>query len=178
MARPTVLSVLILAGALAAAGCGGSGGGNEDLGGGPGRAAYSFHCSACHGRNGLGSKHLFPPLAGESWVNDDPAVAIRVVLKGLEGKLVVEGTEYMNSMPPLGARLGDAEIAEILTFVRGSFGNRAGPVTAAEVAAERAAVADRERPWKVEEMESFRAALRDTAGRSIHGEPGPSGGMR
>jgi mono/diheme cytochrome c family protein len=113
----------------------------------------------------LGSKHLFPPLIGDSWVNDDPAVPIRVVLKGLEGRLIVEGEEYMNLMPPLGQRLTDIEIARILTYVRSSFGNSAGPVTEERVVAERAAVSDQKGPWQVDEMESFRASLRDSAGR-------------
>lgn len=119
----------------------------------PGRNAYVFHCGACHGKRGLGSKNLFPPLAGSPWANGPVDVPIRVVLQGLEGELTVNGEDYMNIMPGLGKRLNDSEVAEILTFVRSAFGNQSGPVTAADVARVRAETKDRKRMWKVPQLE-------------------------
>jgi mono/diheme cytochrome c family protein len=82
----------------------------------------------------------------------EPDRAVRVVLHGLEGTLTLGGDTYMNRMPPLGARLSDPEIAAILTYVRGSWGNRAGAVTPETVARVRAETEGRDRPYRVEEL--------------------------
>ena len=138
----------------------GCGGGSEDSASGsvdrqkPGYAKYAFYCGPCHGKDGSGVKPLFPPLHGESWVNLDPEIPISIVLKGLEGRLEMEGNTYMNQMAPLEKRMSDAEIATVLTFVRSSFGNTAGPVTAEEVAAVRARYQDRDKRWTVQEVEA------------------------
>jgi len=118
----------------------------------PARQLYRVHCSACHGRNGEGAKNLFPPLIGPTWVVGDPGRPIRIVLHGLEGTLSLGGAVYMNRMPPLGARLGDGEVASILTYVRASWGNRAPPVAPQEVADIRAETSTRDRPYRVEEL--------------------------
>ena len=156
-----VAPVLVLGLVLAAAGCGP---GEDPEANVPGRSRFVFHCSPCHGKDGLGSRHLFPPLAGESWVNDAPEIPIRIVLHGLEGRLVLEGEEYLNKMPGLGLTLDDARIAEILTYVRGAFGNTQGPVSAEEVARVRALTADRRRPYRVEEMQAVRDSVRAATG--------------
>jgi len=122
------------------------------------RADYKFYCAACHGRDGRGAKNLFPPLRGSPWLTGDPGVPIRIVLHGLNGTITVEGERFMNNMPPLGLRLDDAKLAELLTYARASWGNQARPVTAAEVASVRAATAARTKPFTPEEMEALRAA--------------------
>jgi mono/diheme cytochrome c family protein len=118
----------------------------------PARRLYRAHCSACHGKDGRGARRLFPPLTGSTWATGDPSLPIRVVLHGLEGTLTLDGVTYMNRMPPLGQRLSDSEVAAILTFVRASWGNRMGPVSAAEVGRVRAATRSRDRPYRVEEL--------------------------
>jgi mono/diheme cytochrome c family protein len=116
------------------------------------RSKYRFHCGACHGKDGRGRTNLFPPLRGSSWANGPAAVPIHVVLHGLDGPITVEGERYLNLMPPLGHRLKDDEIARILTYVRSSWGNSARAVTAAEVAAVRAATAGRKDPMTEAEL--------------------------
>jgi mono/diheme cytochrome c family protein len=121
------------------------------------RRDYKFYCAACHGRDGRGAPHLFPPLRGSAWLNGEPGIPIRIVLHGLRGEITVEGQRFMNQMPPLGLRLDDAKAAEILTFARTSWGNDAPAVTAAEVASVRAATADRTKPFTPEEIEALRS---------------------
>jgi mono/diheme cytochrome c family protein len=121
----------------------------------PYRAAYRVNCATCHGRSGAGAAKLYPPLAGSPIADGDPALPIRVVLQGLEGKITVLGGVYSNKMPPLGERLRDEQIAGILSYVRASWGNRGGPVSAEAVAAVRAATAGRERPWTPAELDSL-----------------------
>ena len=128
------------------------------------RSEFRAHCSACHGLEGKGAPKLYPPLTGESWALRSVEAAVRVVLHGLDGDLVLAGERYKNLMPPLGDRLQDVQVARILTYVRGSWGNAAPPVGPEEVAAIRAATADRQRPWTAPEIEPLlTGAERDTA---------------
>lgn len=91
-----------------------------------GRDLFLSSCAACHQPTGLGIRGAFPPLAGDAVVQGDPAGAARLVLDGRGG------------MPRFKADLTDAQIAAILTYVRSAWGNAAGPVSEAQVAAVRA----------------------------------------
>lgn len=77
---------------------------------------------------------MFPPLAKSDWVNGDKERIIKVVLNGQQGEIVVNGEKYNNAMVPHNF-LTDQQIADVLTYVRSSFGNTSGPVTPEEVAA-------------------------------------------
>ena len=89
-----------------------------------GKAVYSGLCSTCHQMEGQGLEGVFPPLAKSDYLMADKARSIRIVLKGLSEPITVNGKLYTNVMPPL-ANLTDHEIADVLTYVRNSFGNRA-----------------------------------------------------
>jgi mono/diheme cytochrome c family protein len=54
-------------------------------------------------------------------------------LEGLKGEMEIQGEIYNSAMPPQ-AHLTDQQIADVLTFVRGSFGNNSGPITSDQVA--------------------------------------------
>ena len=88
-------------------------------------------CVACHQSDGNGSAALnAPPLAGSEWVLEkDPSRIIRIVLHGLNGPIDVKGKPYgaiaMVSWKDL---LTDQEIADVLSFVRNSWGNKAPAV--------------------------------------------------
>lgn len=99
-----------------------------------GLAVYKQYCIACHQQGGTGMAGMFPPLAKSDWVNGDKERIIKVVLNGQQGEIVVNGEKYNNAMVPHNF-LTDQQIADVLTFVRSSFGNTSGPVTPAEVAA-------------------------------------------
>jgi nitrite reductase (NO-forming) len=94
-------------------------------------------CVTCHQPSGRGLPGAFPPLAGSDFLMADEDRAIRIVLGGLEGHLTVNGAPFAATMPSH-ACLSDDEIADVLTFVRNSWGNRANPTTRAAVAAHRA----------------------------------------
>jgi len=86
------------------------------------------------GRAGLPG--VFPPLAKSDWLAANPKKAIDVVLNGLSGPVKVNGQDYNSVMPPMN-QLNDDEVANILTYVLGSWGNAGGKVTKAEVAERR-----------------------------------------
>jgi cytochrome c oxidase cbb3-type subunit 2 len=103
-----------------------------------GEQLFSANCSACHQATGEGVPDAFPPLKGNAAVNDaDPAQHIRTVLYGLENT-VVGGVKYESPMPEFGSMLSDADIANIIDYERSSWGNHGKPITAQQVAAERA----------------------------------------
>ncbi|MBX3171119.1 MAG: cytochrome c [Candidatus Eremiobacteraeota bacterium] len=93
----------------------------------PGQAAFESTCAACHQASGMGVPGTFPPLAGSEWVNGAPEVPIAVVLRGVQGAFKVAGMNYSGSMPSHRDTLKDDQIAEILTYVRSSWGNSAAP---------------------------------------------------
>jgi mono/diheme cytochrome c family protein len=70
-------------------------------------------------------------------VAGNPDRLIRVVLHGPAQVLPADRPKYAVQMPPFAAVLNDADIAEVLTFARRSFGMGAAPITAAQVAAQR-----------------------------------------
>jgi len=98
-----------------------------------GEVLFKTHCSGCHQLNGMGLPGAFPPLAGSDFLLDDPKRALHVVIEGRSGPILVNGVEYNNVMPPMGY-LANQEVADILTYILNSWGNRDGLVTAGEVA--------------------------------------------
>ena len=114
-----------------------------------GAAVYSGNCVSCHQATGAGLPGAFPPLAGSEWVVADKAIPVQILLHGLQGQVTVKGASYSGVMPSF-TQLSDAEIAAVLSHVRSSWGNAAGPITANDVAAGRKAFADRATPWQGE----------------------------
>jgi len=96
-------------------------------------------CLACHQPDGSGVPNMNPPLIKTKWVLGDKKALAKIVLKGLQGgEIEIDGDKFHNPMPPMESTLTDQEIADVLTFVRNSFGNKASMVTVAEVKAMRA----------------------------------------
>jgi len=112
-----------------------------------GAAIFAARCAPCHQATGSGLPGVFPPLAGSNWVNGRDTTVIQILLHGIQGTLTVNGASYNGNMPTFGAQLSDAEIAAVLTHVRSHWGNKTGPISAAQVATQRSASAGRSEPW-------------------------------
>ena len=97
-----------------------------------GQQLFGGTCSVCHQANGEGLSGVFPPLAKSDYLAKDPRNAIGVVLRGLTGKVTVNGKEYNSVMPPMN-QLNDDEVANILTYVLNTWGNAGGRISADEV---------------------------------------------
>lgn len=102
-----------------------------------GEARFNGTCSVCHQSNGQGLPDVFPPLAASDFLMADKTRAIDIVLNGLSGKVTVNGKTYDSVMPPM-SQLNDDEIANILTYVRNSWGNSGDAVSSEEVKTVRA----------------------------------------
>lgn len=89
----------------------------------PGKAIFDQYCLSCHQADGSGVPGMHPPLGTGSWVGKDPKELVAVLMKGLNGKVEVNGEVYNSAMPSQ-AQLTDQEIADVLSYVRSSFGNK------------------------------------------------------
>src|SRR5579884_4015537 len=76
-------------------------------------------------------------LAIPDFIAADPKRPVQILLRGLTGKVTVNGKDYNSVMPPM-SQLNDDEIANILTFVLNSWGNPGGRIEAEDVAKVRA----------------------------------------
>jgi nitrite reductase (NO-forming) len=101
-----------------------------------GKALYAQNCQACHQAEGQGIAQAFPPLAKSDYLNADVDRAISVILHGLEGPIKVNGDTFNSTMPAM--KLSDEEVANLLTYVYNSWGNKGGEVTPAKVKSVRA----------------------------------------
>ncbi len=113
-----------------------------------GAAVYATRCVACHQATGAGLPGAFPPLMGSEWVLGKDTTLANIVLHGINGPLTVKGSAYNGAMPAFKDQLQDAELAAVLTHIRGHWGNGGGAVTAALVAGVRKETAARAEPFK------------------------------
>ncbi len=95
--------------------------------GADGKALYAKSCAACHQPTGAGIAGAFPPLKGSRFVQGDATAVITTVLKGRGG------------MPTFATSLDDDKLAQVISYVRQTWGNQAGAVSAQDVQAVRSA---------------------------------------
>lgn len=98
-----------------------------------GKVIYQKFCLSCHQPDGGGVQNLNPPLIGTSGVLGNKARLIKIVRNGLQEHVELDGEYYSNNMPPF-KMLTDQQVADVLTYIRRSFGNKATPVYKNEVA--------------------------------------------
>ena len=103
-----------------------------------GKIVYNSICLACHMADGGGVPTMNPPLINTEYVLGDKTRLIKIVLNGFKEDVQINGQSFSNNMTPH-ADLKDWQIADVLTYVRKSFGNKASSITALEVKKVRAA---------------------------------------
>lgn len=105
-----------------------------------GKEVYLKNCLSCHQVDGGGVPHLNAPLDGATAVvGKDKAKIISIVLKGMTDRIEIDGELYSNNMASH-KELTDQQIADVLTYVRNNWSNKAPAVTPAEVKAVRAKI--------------------------------------
>ena len=98
-----------------------------------GQQLYGRHCLSCHQADGGGVPNMQPAIKGGTWVQGDSRALALFVMTGGFDSASRKDSDVGNVMPPF-RQLPDAELAEILTFIRAKFGNGASPVSEAQVA--------------------------------------------
>jgi mono/diheme cytochrome c family protein len=118
-----------------------------------GKKVYDQVCGVCHGVDGLGKPGQAPPLAGSEWVIAQGHNRLaHIPLMGLNGPIQVAGKDWNMNMAAMGAALSDADLAAVLTYIRGSWGNKAGEVTADDIKAIRAALGGHAQPMSHDQL--------------------------
>ncbi|WP_426195330.1 c-type cytochrome [Massilia sp. DWR3-1-1] len=92
-----------------------------------GKTVFAKNCAACHQATGAGIPGAFPALKANPFLQGEPVALITTVLKGRAG------------MPAFAASLDDAQLAAVLSYARGAWGNQAAPISPAQTAAVREA---------------------------------------
>jgi len=103
-----------------------------------GLMVFTQNCVSCHQADGGGVPRMNPPLIKTPWVLGDQTRLVKIVLNGFKEDVEISGDTYSNVMPSF-KYLKDQEIADVLTYVRSSFGNKASAITLKQVLATRAA---------------------------------------
>lgn len=104
-----------------------------------GKAVYAKYCLTCHQQDGSGVPKLNPPLINTTYVTGNKTKLIEWVLTGSKENVPIDGKYYSNNMPAQNS-LSDQQIADVLTYIRNSFGNKASAITATEVKTVRATI--------------------------------------
>ncbi len=99
-----------------------------------GEKVFKKECLACHQADGSGVPMMFPPITESEIINGENDQLILLVLNGLKGPIEIKGEQYNSIMPPMKDHLDDQEIADLLSYLRSSFGNSADKITPSEVA--------------------------------------------
>jgi mono/diheme cytochrome c family protein len=117
-----------------------------------GEQVYTTVCLSCHQPTGQGLTGVYPPLAGSEWPVKEPSIPIRIVLHGLMGAIEVAGVQYNNVMSPQGMLLNDQEVANVLNYIRSSWGNKADVKITAEMVREQREKYPNKAMWNASEL--------------------------
>ncbi|MDO3643013.1 cytochrome c [Mucilaginibacter sp. L3T2-6] len=99
-----------------------------------GSAVYQTHCQNCHGTNGEGLQGLIPPLTDSTYLKTNKNILACIIKNGVKGKITVGNKQFEGEMPASG--LAPVEIAQVLTYINNSFGNKSGTFTTEDVNAD------------------------------------------
>jgi len=100
-----------------------------------GEEVYGKTCKACHQATGKGIPSAFPPLAESDYLLEDKNRAIKQILEGSSGEMVVNGVTYNGTMTP--QAISDQEVVDVMNYILNSWGNAGGEVTLEDVAAQK-----------------------------------------
>lgn len=128
-----------------------------------GAALFQSVCQTCHGTDGNGVASLAPPFNNSNWVLGDKNKLIPIVLYGLTGPVKVAGKLYTKpeingEMPGIGQNkdFTDEDIAQVLSYIRNSWSNKAGKITSSDVSDIRNKYKNRDKPFTMSELNSIR----------------------
>lgn len=139
-----------------------------------GKKVFSANCAVCHQPNGLGAAGQgYPPLDGSEWVTGSTKRLGMIVLKGLQGPITVKGVAYGTAvMQPWDKTLSDAKIADVMTYIRQEWGNKAGPVSPAGVAALRKELASHPDSFTEADLKAVPDDAELPGGEALESKPG------
>ena len=125
-----------------------------------GATQYAMSCGTCHLPTGMGIPPINPSLVGSDYVTGDPRRVIAIPLKGINGPLKIGATVYPGPMIPPALMFpavinDDKNLADVLNYIRNTWGNKAEVISPEMVAKVRAEFAGRPAPWTEAELLNF-----------------------
>ena len=113
-----------------------------------GKQIYGGNCANCHQPSGLGQPGSYPPLVNSEWVCGSKERLAAILLKGVQGPLTVTGNSFGTMvMPAQESVLTPEKLADLMTYIRGSWGNTDNAVSVDEVNAAKTKFASRTTAW-------------------------------
>jgi len=109
-----------------------------------GKTVYSTYCQSCHMEDGNGVPSAFPSLVKTGRLADKNKLA-KIILQGLRGKHTVNGIDYDGEMAPIA--ITDQEVADVINYIRNSWGNKAPYIKVADVVAAKKATVKGYQPY-------------------------------
>jgi mono/diheme cytochrome c family protein/glucose/arabinose dehydrogenase len=112
------------------------------------------HCATCHQKDGKGLDPAFPPIYDSIFVHGNADRLIKLTLHGVMGPFELHGKKYDGQVPmtPFGGMLNDKEMADVLTYIRNHYGNKASAITPEQVAKVREATKSKTGFYQMEEL--------------------------
>jgi mono/diheme cytochrome c family protein len=121
-----------------------------------GKSLYNNNCANCHQASGAGQPGSYPPMVGSEWVLGSKPMLASILLDGVAGPLSVHGGEFGSNVMPAWSQMPNENLADIMTYIRGTWGNTADAVTPDEVAAARTKDASRTQPWAQTDLQQMK----------------------
>jgi mono/diheme cytochrome c family protein len=109
-----------------------------------GQAVYSSYCQSCHMEDGAGLPGVFPSLVKTGNLKD-PNRLVKIILQGMRGPLTVDGEKYNGEMAP--TNLTNQEVADVINYIRNTWGNQEPIITAKDVEKGKQAVVKNYTPY-------------------------------
>jgi mono/diheme cytochrome c family protein len=118
-----------------------------------GKKIFGQNCASCHQASGVGQPGQYPPLVKSEWVLGSKERLAAILLKGLQGAVTVDNSTFSTMvMPAQESVLSPEKLADLMTYIRGSWGNTAGPVTVDEVNAAKTKLTSRTTAYSEAEL--------------------------
>lgn len=109
-----------------------------------GKTVYETYCMSCHQENGNGIEGAFPSLVKSGNLVDKNRL-VQIITKGMRGPIEVKGVKYNGEMA--GVELTDKEVADVVNYIRNSWGNKAPLIKASDVILAKKAVVKGYQPY-------------------------------
>ena len=109
-----------------------------------GKAVYETYCMSCHQENGNGIEGAFPSLVKTGNLADKNRL-VQIIIKGMRGPVLSKGVQYNGEMA--GVDLTDKEVADLVNYIRNTWGNKAPLIKATDVVLAKKAVVKGHQPY-------------------------------
>lgn len=110
-----------------------------------GKDTYTTFCQSCHMEDGNGVEGAFPSLVKTGNLSDKNRL-VKIIVQGMRGPIQVKGVKYDAEMAG-NSSLSDKEVADVINYIRNSWGNKAPLLSTSDVAVAKKATVKGYQPY-------------------------------